>query len=298
MNITFAGNHQRQHVYDIRPEFDNNDAIFNAAHYDISAPVPNKAFSRKNYYKIWLVHDNCDLHFADRSIYVTGPALIFSNPVIPYACEGLGYHRSGYWCIFREEFLKTNDRVKSLQESPLFDIYADNVFSLDEQQLPIVTMLFENILSSMETDYRYKFEEIRNYVNLLIHQGLKLQPLKAHTEAKGSARLAGLFLELLEEQFPIRSLHYPLELKTPGDFASRLGIHVNHLNHAIKAITGKTTRDLIAEKVLYETKGLLKHTNWDISEIAFALGFSYSNHLNNFFKRHTGTTPSAFRTDI
>lgn len=298
MNSTFAGNDLRQRVYDIRPEFGSNDAIFNAAHYDTSAPALNKTFSRKDFYKIWLVHDDCDLHFADRSIYVTGPALIFSNPVIPYACEGIPEHRSGYWCVFKEEFLKTNDRVRSLQESPLFNIYADNVFPLDEQQLPIVTALFESIISSLSTAYKYRFEEIRNYVNLLIHHGLKLQPLKAQTELKGSARLARLFLDLLEEQFPIRSLQHPLELKTPRDFAARLGIHVNHLNYAVKAITGKTTRDLIAEKVLYEIKGLLKHTDWDISEIAFALGFSYSNHLNNFFKRHTGTTPSAFRTDI
>ena len=44
-----------------------------------------------------------------------------------------------------------------------------------------------------------------------------------------------------------------------------------------------------------EAKALLKHTDWNISEIAYALGFDYPTYFNNFFKEHSGATPSSYR---
>jgi AraC-like DNA-binding protein len=68
-------------------------------------------------------------------------------------------------------------------------------------------------------------------------------------------------------------------------------IHVNHLNRAVKDITEKTTSQLIAERILQEAKFLLKHSSWNVSEIAYALGFTEVTHFNNFFKKHVTAKP-------
>lgn len=291
-------NRLQQKTYDVRPEFQNADALCNAAYYNKTGEPPAKLFSRKDFYKIWFINNSCILHFADKSITINQPALIFSNPLIPYAYEGLGKQRSGYWCIFKEEFLKLCERVKSIQQSPLFNISEYNIFFLDDLQTKNVCFLFENIISELNSAYKYKFDEIKSYINLLIHVGLKAQPVHFPQQTNGSVRITYLFLDLLEKQFPITDLQQPLCLKAPGDFASSLGIHVNHLNHVVKTITGKTTSTHIAEKIVYEAKALIKHTDWNISETGYALGFSYPNHFNNFFKKHTGYTPTAYRMDI
>ncbi len=44
-----------------------------------------------------------------------------------------------------------------------------------------------------------------------------------------------------------------------------------------------------------EAKSLLKNTNWNISEIAYSLGYEYPTYFSNKFKQETGTTPSSFR---
>jgi AraC family transcriptional regulator, transcriptional activator of pobA len=67
------------------------------------------------------------------------------------------------------------------------------------------------------------------------------------------------------------------------------------LNRAVKETTEKTTSQIIGERVLQESKILLKHSNWNVSEIAYALGFTEVTHFNNFFKKHTLITPSKFR---
>jgi AraC family transcriptional activator of pobA len=75
-----------------------------------------------------------------------------------------------------------------------------------------------------------------------------------------------------------------------------LTIHVNHLNRALKETTQKTTSEIIAERILQEAKILLKHTDWNISEIAYSLGFEEPTHFNNFFKKNIQLTPRQFRT--
>ena len=102
-------------------------------------------------------------------------------------------------------------------------------------------------------------------------------------------------MELLERQFPVESTENPLQLKTAQDFASSLGVHVNHLNRSIKEVIGKSTTTVITERILTEAKALLQHTDWAIAEIAYALGFDYPTYFNNFFKKLTGTNPTTLR---
>ena len=137
---------------------------------------------------------------------------------------------------------------------------------------------------------------IRNFVAEIIHYGQKLQPISAlYSKHNSSARVSSLFLELLERQFPIESIHQKLQLKTAKDFANRLSIHVNHLNKVLKENTGKTTTDIITSRIITEAKILLKQTDWNISEIAYSLGFEEIAHFSNFFKKQTSFTPLAFR---
>jgi AraC-like DNA-binding protein len=100
---------------------------------------------------------------------------------------------------------------------------------------------------------------------------------------------------LLERQFPIDSPTHHFKLKTANDFATRLSVHVNHLNRAVKEVTGKTTTAHISERIITEAKALLRHTDWNISEIGYCLGFEEPTHFNNFFKKQTSLSPTAFR---
>lgn len=102
---------------------------------------------------------------------------------------------------------------------------------------------------------------------------------------------------LLEKQFPIDSPHRPLQLKKANDYVEKLTVHVNHLNAAGKEITGKSTTAHIKERIISEGKSLLKHTDWNIAEIAFSLGFEYASYFNNFFKKHAGFTPTGIRNN-
>ena len=153
------------------------------------------------------------------------------------------------------------------------------------------------MIEEQESEYAYKDDLIRNYINLIIHEALKLRPSQQYDRHKNAAtRLASVFLELLERQFPVETTDRPLQLKTARDYAKALHVHVNYLNRAVKDVTGKPTTVHIAERIISEAKALLQHTDWNIADVAYSLGFDYPTYFNNYFKRMTGTNPKTLRT--
>lgn len=255
-----------------------------------------RIYSRKDFYKICLTTGKSIIHYADKSFDAEGTVLFFGNPHIPYSWETISTSYVGYTCLFSEEFLKS-DRSESLQHSPLFKIGGTPILKITEQQREFLSTIFQKMIDEQRTDYVYKDDLIRNYINLIIHEALKLQPSQNFDQHRNaSSRITSVFLELLERQFPIEDTEKPLQLKTAQDYAKNLNVHPNYLNRAVKEITGKPTTVHISERIISEAKALLQHTDWNISDIAYALGFEYPTYFNNFFKKITGTNPKALRT--
>jgi len=255
-----------------------------------------RLYSRKDFYKICLTTGKSIINYADRSFEEEGTILFFGNPHIPYSWETLSTTYAGYTCLFSEEFLKASDRSESLQRSPLFKIGGTPILQINDEQRQFLNTFFQKMIEEQKSDYIYKDDLIRNYINLIIHEALKLQPSEHYDQHKNAAsRLTSVFLELLERQFPVESADKPLLLKTAQDYANALHVHVNYLNRTVKEVTGKSTTTHITERIVSEAKALLQHTAWNIAEIAYALGFEYATYFNNFFKRLTGTNPKALR---
>lgn len=254
-------------------------------------------YSRRDYYKIWMTKAKGKVHYAAHTIELKGPALIFSSPMVPYAYEPL-HPADGYFCIFTEGFLHMHGAQNVLHESPLFKIGSNPVFPLTTDQTVLIAELFEKILVEYESRYLYRTDVIRNYLHLIIHEAMKMTPeANVVLNKDASERIANLFLELLSRQFPVDPKN-SLKLKKASDFAANLSVHVNHLNYAVRKVTGKSTSAQIVQRIVTEANGLLKHTDWTIADIAYALGFDYPNYFNNFFKKHTGHTPNALRRAI
>ncbi|MEJ1240571.1 helix-turn-helix transcriptional regulator [Chryseolinea sp. T2] len=257
------------------------------------------SYSRKDFYKINISTGKFIFHYADKSFETDKTFLFFANPRVPYSCEVIAPTQNGYTCLFAEDFLKASDRSESLQQSPLFRIGGTPILQLNQEQKKYITSIFQRMLAEQNTNYAFKDELIRNHINLIIHEALKMEPSENLTKNRSaSERITAVFLELLERQFPIENVNRPLTLKTAQDYASGLSVHVNYLNSAVKEVTGKSTTTHIGDRIAHEATALLQHTDWNVSDIAYALGFEYPTYFNNFFKKKTGQIPKAIRTAV
>lgn len=258
-----------------------------------STPV---RYARRDYYKITLIRGANRYHYADKSIEVNGTSLIFFNPQVPYTWESLADDTTGYFCIFTPAFFTEKSRT-SLSELPMFALGGKPSYMLNEEQEKEVAALFEKMITEINSDYAFKYDLLHSYLNEMIHLGLKTEAsVNLYTHPDANSRITAVFNELLERQFPIETPVQRFTMRSAADFAQNLAVHVNHLNRAIKNTTGKTTTTLIGERLVSEAKALLRHTDWNISEISQSLGFEEAAHFNNFFKKFTAQTPSKFRS--
>lgn len=261
----------------------------------VEGKATNIPYRRRDFYKIMLVKGHSEVHFADRTVSINKQGLAFSNPHIPYKWEHLDKIREGVYCIFNKQLFH---QYGQLTQYEVFQPTGTHIFELTDDEVEKVSDIFNRIEAEFNSDYKYKYDVIRNLISELLHFALRLQPI-THQEKQSpnaSQRISALFVELLERQFPIDDQHPSIQLRSASDFADQLNIHVNHLNRAVKETLQKTTTQVIAERVIQEAKILLRHSKWGVAEIAYALGFSEATHFNNFFKKHTSTSPTAFRT--
>lgn len=253
-------------------------------------------YNRRAYYKISFISGHNIAEYADKVINVEKNALLFATPRIPYNWLPQDDEQAGYFCIFTDEFLIQPKSGVVLDELPIFQPGGYPVFQLSGEEAEEIEFIFRKMHKEISSDYVYKYDLLRNYILELVHYGQKLQPATAfYPSHSASARVSSLFVELLERQFPIESPRQRLGLRTAKDYADRLAVHVNHLNKVLKENTGKTTTALITGRIMQEAKILLKQTDWNISEIAYSLGFEEVAHFSNFFRKQASLAPQAFR---
>ncbi|MFO7169053.1 MAG: helix-turn-helix transcriptional regulator [Chloroflexota bacterium] len=116
-----------------------------------------------------------------------------------------------------------------------------------------------------------------------IHQ----RAMRADQHQQEEYRIYQEFMALLERSFASRHdvQHY----------AGALGIAPARLSRILGRIVGKSTKQLIDERIVLEARRYLQFTDLPIKEIAQALGYSDLFHFSKTFKRLTGTAPQAFR---
>lgn len=267
---------------------------------DVAAQFKEKQvmpYNKRAFYKISLINGRNTAEYADKVIEIEKNGLLFATPKVPYHWTPKSDDQGGYFCIFTDEFLIRNKSGVVLDDLPIFKPGGYPIFELSAAESDALATVFEKMYKELSSNYAYKYDLLRNYVLELIHYGQKLQPATALYPAhNASTRVTSLFVELLERQFPIESPQQKLGLRTARDYANRLAVHVNHLNKVLKENTGRTTTEIISGRVVQEAKMLLKQTDWNISEIAYCLGFEEVAHFSNFFKKQTSFPPAGFRS--
>ena len=253
-------------------------------------------YNRRTYYKISLIKGKNHVEYADKVLDIEDHAVLFATPKIPYRYIPADRNQAGHFCVFTPDFMPKSKTGFALDKLPIFSPQSDFVFEITASQYDDINSIFRKMHEEITSDYNFKYDLLRNYVLELIHYGQKLKPVEpSQTHINASTRIFSLFIELLERQFPIENTTQILQLRTAKDFADTLKVHVNHLNKVLKETTGKTTTEIIASRVSQEAKILLKQTTWNISEIAFSLGFEEVAHFSNFFKKQTRVSPLTFR---
>lgn len=153
-------------------------------------------FGYREFYKITLIIGVGKLYYADKWILVDRPALLFSNPLVPYAWESISEEQKGVFCIFNEQFVQSDEKNGSLANTPLFKVTGDKVFFLDDVQVAKVMDIYKQMQEENQSDYINKSDVLRCYLHLLVHTALKMQDSNQYeSHPNASQRITELFIE-------------------------------------------------------------------------------------------------------
>jgi AraC-like DNA-binding protein len=81
------------------------------------------------------------------------------------------------------------------------------------------------------------------------------------------------------------------------DYATRIGCSVRTLTRACLAVTGRSAKQVVDDRVALAAQRLLACTDLSVAEIGRRLGFAEPTNFGRFFHREVGLSPGAFRAD-
>ncbi|MBE9463618.1 helix-turn-helix domain-containing protein [Dyadobacter subterraneus] len=168
------------------------------------------------------------------------------------------------------EALHLSDKENQILKDCVAKIETELKENIDEHSQNIIVSQIELVLNYCTRFYSRQFITRKNSNNGVVMQVEKI--------------LSTYFQDNTEKRLP-----------TVKDLAEQVFLSPGYLSDLLKKETGKSAQDHIHFYLIDEAKNLLLSTDKTVSEIAYILGFEYSQYFNKLFKQKTGKTPVEFR---
>lgn len=197
---------------------------------------------------------------------------------------------------FNESFLMDNENdIDIFLKYNIFnDFESEPVFTIPTVAIENFSLLVSNLKNEIENPNNFAHKDFLKYFLKLFL--ISIQRLGKRNNCKNPSinnqqNITLLkFKKLLELNF--KSIH------SVKEYANILNISSKTLTNHTKETALKTPLELINDRIILEAKRLLSHSNFNINEIGFQLGFEDPSYFVKFFKKHTKKSPSDFRKAI
>ena len=244
----------------------------------IKPTVPHKHAA---YFEIVLLSDGAGTHSIDEQEHEVNPPLAFFLAPGQVHCWEFNKIPKGFVCIFKDEFL--GEEYESKRH--IYNFPAS--LSLKNSQMG-VEHDFEQLYTLFKQDGNFD-SMFRSYLNIII---LKLVEIgrSGQTTQQSLNPLISKYKQLIER--------YYKEQKDLDFYSGRLNVTKRKLAETCKKELGRPATSLLSERLIMESKRLLKHTIKTSSEIAYELSFTDPSYFVKFFKANTSFTPGEYRNMI
>lgn len=198
--------------------------------------------------------------------------LIFHPDIIHGTSLGKDIRRYSFFSYNSTEALHLSDDEKALFKDCLEKIRMEITRPVDKHSKRLIAMNIELLL-----DYCMRFYDRQFITRSQANQGILVR-----------------FSDLLDEYF--QSGQAEAEgLPTVKYFADKVCLSPNYFGDLIKKESGKTAQEHIQNKIIDIAKDRMLGSDKTVSQIAYELGFQYSQHFSRLFKKITGSTPMEYR---
>jgi AraC-like DNA-binding protein/mannose-6-phosphate isomerase-like protein (cupin superfamily) len=197
----------------------------------------------------------------------------------------------GYLCSFGPDFLAgTFGPREALRAFEFLQVWGRHCLPLGPAAGGYAGRLLERMHAAYAGQGLRDPYLLRSYLAALLCEIRTVYQLPATDKPQRAVTLTNGFKELLFAEVRTR--------QRVGEYAEVLHVTPNHLNKAVKGVTGKSPSRWIDETLVLEAKVLLHQTDLSVGEVAAALGLFDPSYFARLFRKYAGVTPVAFRKKI
>jgi AraC family transcriptional activator of pobA len=247
---------------------------------------------RHDFYQIfWTMRGTPSFNLDFYQMSIEAHALVF---VPPGAVHNFGAANSaeGFILSFQEDFLESEGHsVDLFAECPALDpAQIRTLLAVPESSVEIVQgycrRMFEEFNAKRE-GYRCANAALLRLLFVEIRRCLSFQSPPSSFRKYSS--LTARFLRTLNAR--------PYQLTTASEVARFLGVSRSWLNQLVRQETAKNLTDHLQGRLILESKRLLAHSDLNVSEIAYQLGFEDPSYFTRLFRQVEGLSPREFRDE-
>jgi len=202
---------------------------------------------------------------------------------------------SGYSLLIHADFIRNYPLTKNIKRFGFFSYSANEALHLSQKEKEIVISIFENIdrdLNSTIDDFSQ--DVVVSQIETLLNYSNRFYKRQFITRKAASSDLLSQMEQLLSDFFD-KEETMNKGLPTVEYLAEQLNVSPRYLSDMLRSLTGQSAQQHIHEKLIEKAKEYLTATNLSVSEIAYRLGFEYSQSFNKLFKKKTNLTPVEFK---
>lgn len=201
---------------------------------------------------------------------------------------------TGWMLVVHPDFIQNYSLTTKIKDYGFFYYATNEALHISENEDNIISGIMQNLQQEIESIIdSFTQDVVVSHIELLLNYCNRFYNRQFITRKKVSSDLLVKFEELLKTYFKNQSSNKGLP--SVQFFSEQLFVSPNYLNDLLKNLTGQTTKQHIHNYIIEQAKELLSTTNLTVSEIAFQLGFEYSQSFNKLFKNKTKQTPIEYR---
>lgn len=240
---------------------------------------------------------NCNIKYGRKNYdYQAGTIVSFApNQIVSVETTDEEINPKVYGLIFHPDLIRGTSLGKTIKNYTYFSYAINEALHLSDQEKKIVMDCLEKINIELQHAIdKHSRSLIAMNIELLLNYCMRFYERQFITREKESKNTLTTFEKLLNDYFE-SNLPAQDGLPSVKYFADKVCLSPNYFGDLVKKETGKTPQEHIQEKVIELAKENMVETDQTVSQVAYALGFQYPQHLCRLFKKHVGCTPNEYR---
>ena len=206
-----------------------------------------------------------------------------------------GVKPSAHGLLFHPDLVKGTSLGQDIKQYSFFSYASAEALHLSEEEKGI----FMDCLEKIEMELQHPIDKhskrlISRNIELLLDYCMRFYERQFITRSESNKSMLVKFEALLDDYFQSDKPQTD-GLPSVKYFADKVFLSPNYFGDLIKKETGKSAQEYIQTRMIDLAKEMIAGTEKTVSQIAYELGFQYSQHFNRIFKKNVGYTPGEYR---